>query len=132
MLAVFCSADNGAKGSGGFPPPDPPTGLPPDSGSDSDSHSPSGSVSLSGSETESPASGSSTPALSSTSSSGTCGPISTVADPGPTSVGALEDGSRRLRSRVLTPRDSQRSIPLDRARWAKQLKSHFTSVLEEQ
>lgn len=104
VLAILCSGGGGGTipGFGGFPPPEPPSGPPP--GSDGDS--PSGSVST-GSATSSVSTTSSS--TSSSTSSGECAPITTVADPGPTSAGDPDDGSRRrlrLRHHNLVAREA--------------------------
>lgn len=115
VFAILCSGGGGGTipGFDGFPPPEPPSGPPPGFDGDSPSGSANPSPSITGSSLSSAgstASSVSTTGLSSSSStsSGGCAPITTVADPGPTSAGDPEDGSRRrlrLRHQHLVARD---------------------------
>ncbi len=114
ILAILCSKAGGAARFNGFPPPIPPPGPPADTGNGSPTGSASQSIDSTTSSTNQ-SSVSTTTSTSDSSSSGTCPPITTVADPGPTSAGDSDDGSRRrvrrtLNSRILVARDA----PIDR------------------
>lgn len=107
MLAIFCSSDSGKGGSGGFPPPSPPPRPPPGPPPEPHDNRPSGSVTESLLKTDSISIHSTTSFSPSTASSTTYVSISTVVDPGPTSVGDPDDGSRRRarRGEILVPRE---------------------------
>lgn len=107
VLAILCSGGGGGTIPGflGFPPPEPPLGPPPGSSGDTPSGSASINPSITGSSLSATDSATSTvsstgSSSSSSTSSGECAPITTVADPGPTSTGDADDGTlRRLRLR---------------------------------
>ena len=110
ILAILCSSGGGSIDFGGFPSPEPPNEAPEDNGgdnpSDSASQSKSTPTSVSSQSSESSSVTTASSSSSTSSSSRTCGDaITTVIDPGPTSAGDPDDGSRRLIRGMLKSKD---------------------------